>query len=107
LKHKHFYELHIYEASFCRHPINTWKSKIIDMVFDGYPTEDLIEKGYIPFADWSDWGVLCFDTNRNQNDKNYPVVLWDHERADEYNDEYQDFYNLIKSLDEIHRKNKN
>jgi hypothetical protein len=77
------------------------------MVFEGYPTEDLIEKGYIPFADWSDWGLLCFDTNSNQIDKNYPVVLWDHKRADEFDVEYQDFYNLIISLDEEDRKNKN
>ncbi|HEV8512419.1 MAG TPA: SMI1/KNR4 family protein, partial [Cyclobacteriaceae bacterium] len=61
LKHKHFYELHISQVSFCRHPVNTWRAQLTKMIFEGYPTEYLIEKGYIPFADWSDWGLLCFD----------------------------------------------
>ncbi|SDD89528.1 SMI1/KNR4 family protein [Pedobacter soli] len=104
LKHKHFYELHISEVSFCRHPVNAWRAKLTEMIFDGYPTEYLIEKGYIPFADWSDWGLLCFDTNRNQADKNYPIVLWDHEIADEVQDQYIDFYDLIIKLDEDERK---
>jgi SMI1-KNR4 cell-wall len=105
LKHKHFYELYISEVSFCRHPVNTWRARLTEMIFDGYPTEYLIEKGYIPFADWSDWGLLCFDTNSNQSDKNYPIVLWDHEMADEVQDQYKDFYDLMTKLDEEDRKN--
>lgn len=105
LKYKHFYELHISEVSFCRHPVNTWRARLTEMIFDGYPTEYLIEKGYIPFADWSDWGLLCFDANRNQSDNNYPIVLWDHEIADDVQDQYKDFYELITKLDEEERKN--
>ena len=105
LKHKHFYELRISEVSFCRHPVNTWRAKLTEMIFEGYPTEYLIEKGYIPFADWSDWGLLCFDTNRNQSDNNYPIVLWDHEIEDEVHDEYKDFYDLITNLDLKEKKN--
>lgn len=104
LKHKHFYELHISEASFCSHPVNTWRAKLIAMTFDGYPTEYLIEKGYIPFADWNDWGLLCFDTNRNKEDFNYPVVLWDHETASKVQDHSPDFYDLLIKLDEEERK---
>lgn len=105
LKHKHFYELHISEVSFCRHPVNTWRAKLTEMIFDGYPTEYLIEKGYIPFADWSDWGLLCFDTNRCKENNNYPIVLWDHETADEVQEEYKDFYDLITNLDLEEKKN--
>lgn len=75
------------------------------MIFDGYPTEFLIEKGYVPFAVWSDWGLLCFDTNRNKEDNNYPVVLWDHETADEVNDEYKDFFDLLTEIDLEEKKN--
>lgn len=107
LKHKHFYELQISEVSFCMHPVNTWRARLTDMIFEGYPTEYLIEKGYIPFADWSDWGLLCFDTNRNQANKNYPIVLWDHEIADEVQDQYRDFYDLITKLDEEERNRNN
>ena len=105
LKYKHFYELHISEVSFFRHPINSWKESLLKMIFDRCPTEYLIEKGYIPFADWSDWGLLCFDTNRNKENNNYPIVVWDHEMEDDVQDKYSDFYNLIISLDEEVRKN--
>lgn len=99
LKHKHFYELQISEASFCEHPVNTWRASLSEMIFDGYPREFLIDKGYIPFANWGDWGLLCFDTNRNKDDHNYPIVLWDHEVADEFEDKSSSFYDLIIQLD--------
>jgi hypothetical protein len=104
LKYKHFYELQISEASFCRHPINTWLTNQIEMIFDGYPTEYLIEKGFIPIADWNDWGLLCFDTNRNKGDYNYPIILWDHEIADKVQDRYKDFYDLLINLDREEKK---
>lgn len=99
LKHKHFYELQISEISFCEHPVNTWRTSLTAMIFDGYPKEFLIDKGYIPFANWSDWGMLCFDTSKNQKDKNYPVVLWDHELADDVEQKYEDFYDMIIKID--------
>ncbi|GAB4056506.1 SMI1/KNR4 family protein [Spirosoma litoris] len=99
LKHKHFYELQIWQASFCRHPVNIWRAAQVRMIFDGYPTEFLIDKGYIPFADWSDWGHLCFDTNQVSGDNNYPIVLWDHEIAEEVEKLYEDFFDLLIKLD--------
>lgn len=104
LKYKHFYRLYISEVEFSPHPVNIWRKELTELIFDGYPTEYLIEKGYVPFANWSDWGLLCFDTNRNQGNNNYPIVLWDHEIANEVQDEYKDFYNLIIQLDEDERK---
>jgi hypothetical protein len=102
LKHKHFYELHINEASFCSHPINSWKAEFFNMIYSGYPTEFLIDKGYIPFANWSDWGLLCFNTNEANN--NYPIVLWDHEYADSVQEKAYSFYELIVQLDEEDHK---
>jgi hypothetical protein len=99
LKYKHFYELYIFEAQFCKHPIHTWWEELEDMVFDGYPREDLYDKGYIPFATWSDWGMLCFDVNRNDGSNNYPIVLWDHEEPDEVSDRYDNFYDMMVKLD--------
>jgi hypothetical protein len=99
LKHKHFYELQLSEVSFCSHPVNIWRRKQADMIFDGYPTEFLIDKGYVPFADWSDWGLLCFDTNRHNGDFNYPIVLWDHEIATEVTDQYADFLDMLVKVD--------
>jgi hypothetical protein len=105
LKYKHFYQLHISEVTFCRHPVNTWRDEQIKMIFEGYPTAYIIEKGYLPFADWSDWGVLCFDTNRNNDNSNYPIVLWDHEIAEEVQDKYRNFYDLLTKLDEDEKRN--
>ncbi len=99
LKYKHFYELYIFEAQFCKHPIHTWWEELEDMVFDGYPKEDLYDKGWIPFATWSDWGMLCFDVNKNDGTNNYPIVLWDHEESDEVSDRYDNFYDMMVKLD--------
>lgn len=99
LKHKHFYELYIDQASFGRHPIHTWRAAITDRVFDSWPAEYLIGRGYIPFADWSDWGALCFDTTKNIA-PNYPVVLWDHEDEDNFQWMAADFKSLLVHLDQ-------
>ncbi|WPP49649.1 SMI1/KNR4 family protein [Catalinimonas niigatensis] len=99
LKFKHFYELQISECSFCEHPVNTWRYSLSEMVFDGYPRELLIDKGRIPFANWSDWGLLCFDTTKEFENQDYPIVLWDHEISDEFEPRYSDFESMIYKLD--------
>jgi hypothetical protein len=50
LKYKHFYKLNISEASFCKHPVNTWITEFNKMIYSGYPKEYLIDRGLIPFA---------------------------------------------------------
>ncbi|MBL7813880.1 MAG: SMI1/KNR4 family protein [Saprospiraceae bacterium] len=99
LKYKHFYELYISEVTFTRHPVNSWRANQIKAIFKGYPNEYLIDKGFIPFADWSDWGLLCFDTNQKSEGNNYPIVLWDHEIADEVTHQYTDFYEMMLELE--------
>lgn len=98
LKHKHFYDLQIAEATF-NHPVNTWRRAHVKMIYEGYPREFLIDRGYLPIADWSDWGLLCFDTNAGDKDHNYPVVLWDHERALNVTPLYTNFTELMRGLD--------
>ena len=97
LKYKHFYELNISEYSFCKHPVNVWKVYLNDMIYEN-PPEFLIEEGRIPFADWSDWGLLCFDTTVECENNNYPIVLWDHEREDEFEFKYSDFEGVLNAL---------
>lgn len=99
LKHKHFYELQINECSFCEHQARVWRASLSEMIFEGYPREYLIDTGRIPFANWSDWGLLCFDTTANHNNNDYPVVLWDHEVFDEFESKYSNFETMIKELD--------
>lgn len=99
LKHKHFNELIINEASFCRHLEGSWQGSLKKMIFNGYPRKYLIDRGFIPFADWSDWGLLCFDTSRGFINADYPVVIWDHEKPD-WNELFgHNFKMAIKRLD--------
>ena len=79
LLHKHFIELHIGQVSIFSHPSEGWQNRLRKRVLDGWPKEDLIEKGLLPFADYNDWGLLCFDTNEEST----PIILWDHEVADQ------------------------
>jgi SMI1-KNR4 cell-wall len=104
LQHKHFYELRISEASFFKIPVNSWEKDLSDMILDAYPPEFLIEKGFVPFADWEDWGLLCFDTTKESVDNNYPVVLWDHESPFETQIFANNFYELLVRLDEEENK---
>ena len=98
LKYKHFYDLYISEACFSGHEIRNWKQHLIKRAFNGYPREFLIDKGYIPFADWNDWGLLCFDTHKLSIDKEYPIVMWDHERTNNFENISEDFYTLLLKL---------
>lgn len=84
LRHKHFIELQIGEVSIFSHPVGTWKASITKAVFRGYPKELLIGKGYLPFADYSDWGLLCFRVTERNADAEYPVYRWDHERPEKF-----------------------
>jgi hypothetical protein len=105
LKYKHFYELLIDESSFCQHDPNSWRSSLTNLIFESYPREFLIDKGYIPFAVWSDWGLLCFDTTKNSDGNNYSIVQWDHERYDQFSFFSQDFRQLLTDLDNMAIKN--
>lgn len=100
LKYKYFYDLSIHECRFCDHPIRNWKETLLGMMTDDYPSEFLIEKGRIPFADWSDWGLLCFDTTAECKDFDYPIVLWDHEVYDQYQLMYDSFEAMLIQLDQ-------
>lgn len=100
LRHKHFYELQINECSFCAHPAGIWRAALSEMIFNGYPREFLIDKGRIPFANWSDWGLLCFDITAEHTNNDYPIVLWGHDEFDEFEPKYANFETMIRELDE-------
>ena len=96
LKYKHFYELeNVGEITFFKHCIRDWKSNLTEYYFDYWEPEELVKKGFIPFADYSDWGIVCFDTNRMINN-DCPIVMFDHETL---YDELITFENLYKSFE--------
>ncbi|MBO6516754.1 MAG: SMI1/KNR4 family protein [Bacteroidia bacterium] len=98
LKHKHFYDLQIDECSFCAHPAGIWRASLSEMIFNGYPREFLLDTGRIPFANWSDWGLLCFDTTIKCKNHDYPIVRWDHEVFDHFEAAYPNFEHMIQTL---------
>jgi len=106
LKYKHFYELQIGECSFCEHPAGIWMASLSKMIFDGYPRAFLIDTGRIPFAAWSDWGVLCFDTTTKHHQNDYPIVLWDHEVFDQFEPKHLNFATMIIELDKMETEKK-
>ena len=75
------------------------------MIFNEYPRELLLDKGKIPFANWSDWGLLCFDTNNKHTNNEYPIVLWDHEMFDEFEPKYINFEAMINELNSDAKEN--
>ncbi|MDR2237518.1 MAG: SMI1/KNR4 family protein [Chryseobacterium sp.] len=93
LQHKHFYELQMSEVSFCSHPINTWRASLREMMFETYPREFLFDKGYVPFALYSDWGLLCFDSHHHN-----AIVRWDHEDPETFEYQYENFYELMTGI---------
>lgn len=99
LKHQHFYELNIADVSFAAHIVDTWQNGLKAMVFDGNPKEFLIDKGLIPFANYSDWGLLCFNATKKAEDNEYEILLWDHERWDEVEFKFENFTAMLVALD--------
>jgi len=99
LKHKHFYELQISEVRFCPNIVNQLQQHLPKMIFDGYPREYLIDKGFISFADYNDFGVLCFDTSKKTAGNEYGIVLWDHEIVNSFEPRYKNFTEMMIMLD--------
>lgn len=82
LGYKHFYDLDApnpMEVVFFRHPIRDWKNEFINYYSYDWVKDRLINKGYIPFAGHEDWGIVCFDTNRNADSREYPIIMIDHD----------------------------
>jgi hypothetical protein len=66
-----------------------------DLVFGSFDPELLIGRGYIYFADFDDYGLLCFDANEVRNDNEYPIVYIDHENLEEVHVYASNFYDLL------------
>ncbi|WP_435579079.1 SMI1/KNR4 family protein [Gilvibacter sp.] len=79
LKHKHFYELSIEDkdVNFPSHLPDKELNFLLELVFNAIVPDRIIGKGYIYFADFQDYGLLCFDTNMSAENNDYPVVYID------------------------------
>lgn len=96
LTYKHFYELEIPDFSANLHAhlpdksLNSFKA----LYFEYFEPEYLIEKGFIYFADFQDYGLLCFDSNEKRVNNEYPIVCLDHDDLTTkhfYSNNFEDF----------------
>lgn len=97
LKYKFFNEfmLEDYGIEFPSHLPNKTIDDILEReeIFE----DEFMPKGYIYFADFSDWGFLCFDTNQSREDNEYPVVMIDHEDSENIHLYAENFRDLLES----------
>ena len=99
LHYKHFYDLYIGEAEFFTHPVDDWLAQLQYQVLEMWPAENLAA-GLVPFASWGGAGdMLCFDTSRNQDTAEYPVMLWNHQDNNQTEDFSPNFTTLLQQLD--------
>ena len=81
LKYKHFIDLKIpdHSVEFPKHLPDKQVNFLLKLVFKHMVPELIIGKGYIYFADFQDYGLLCFNTNVKKENNEYPIVYIDHE----------------------------
>jgi hypothetical protein len=100
LGYKFFMDLNFgHEVVFFKHTKN-WLNDNLEKI-NMWRAEFTIEKGLLPFADFSDWGLLCFDANKSFEDNEYNIVYIDHEDIDnpkEYKHGRFAFLDLIKEM---------
>ena len=102
LKTKHFFELQIPNGSVNLPGMLPDKglSFLKKLVFETMEPGLLIGKGFIYFADFEDYGLLCFNTNVKADQNEYPVVFIDHEELDEIHPYADNFRALIEADEE-------
>ena len=57
----------------------------------------ILGRGYIYFADFEDYGLLCFDTNAKVPDHEYPIVYMDHEDVNDIEPYAENFRALMEA----------
>ena len=99
LKYKHFYRLSIKDK--CVNLPNLLPDRNLtflrEYVSDYLEPELIIGRGYIYFADFEDYGLLCFDTNVKAVNNEYPIVFIDHEDLDDIHLYSKSFKKLMEA----------
>ena len=98
LKYKHFYELDTTDSAvnFPQHLPDKDLKFLISFAFDYMIPELIIHKGYIYFADFEDYGLLCFNTNEQRENNEYPIVYIDHDDLKEVHLYANNFMDLLE-----------
>lgn len=99
LKYKHFYSLKIadHSVNLPHHLPNKKLTYLHEYFFESFDPEFLIEKNYIYFADFYDYGLLCFDANEPAENNEYKIVYIDHERLEDIHLYANNFRELLEA----------
>lgn len=99
LQYKHFYSLIISDraVNFPDHLPDKEVNFLLGHVFNYMIPEKIIGKGYIYFADFEDYGLLCFDTNEKRENNEYPIVYIDHEDLEDIHLYANNFLELLEA----------
>jgi hypothetical protein len=104
LKQRHFIELHLGQnADFFSLFPGRLKATYKEIIDRYYWT--LIKRNYLPFANFGDWGVLCFNANIASSTCDYEIVILDHDdnyqKQELYSNNFLSMFELFdKELDE-------
>jgi len=98
LKYKHFYVLRIPDkaVNLPGHLPDKNLPALRDFVFNHNEPELLIGRRYINFADFHDYGHLCFDANAPARDNEYKVVYINYENLDDIHFYANNFRELLE-----------
>lgn len=99
LKYKHFYKISIpdFAINLPAHLPDRSLDKLRELVFECMDPEYLIGRNYIYFADFHDYGLLCFDANESVDDNEYKIVFIDHEDYDSIHFYANNFRELLEA----------
>ncbi len=88
-----------YQYVFFKNLSTDWMDTLLDQ--SQYYRKQLDGRGLIPFADFSDNGVVCFDSNLSTSEiLEYPIVWLDHEDGyDQVNPVASDFIQLFRDCE--------
>ncbi|MBD0400586.1 SMI1/KNR4 family protein [Flammeovirga sp. EKP202] len=102
LKYKHWFGLRIpdHAVNFPDHKPDKELSFLSEKVFEYMEPELIIGKGYIYFADFEDYGILCFDTNHEKENDEYRIVYINHEDLDDIHLYANSFTELLEADEE-------
>jgi hypothetical protein len=100
LQYKHFMELQVGDLNFFAHPSTGWRERIAAQVFRGHPRALLFDRGFVPFANWDDWGLYCFRIEEVQADSEYAVYRWDHDDPQQFERVSSDLYGALIGMTE-------
>lgn len=81
LQQWHFVEIYMDQGNVKFFPNLPGKltSKFRKIINKYYGYDKLPGRGFLPIADYGDWGVVCFDARQAAPDSDYPVVVLDHD----------------------------